>query len=58
MSKMGNELIRKIETGEMEMIPKKDLYLYVDIVCCSCGRLVAFSNTQQIGNHRYCNRCR
>ena len=42
---------------EMEVVPKRELYLYVDLECCGCGRLCAMSNMVHTSHHYYCRRC-
>lgn len=38
-------------------ILKKELYLYVDLECCGCSKLVALSNMAHYGKHYYCRQC-
>ncbi|KKL69096.1 hypothetical protein LCGC14_2118380 [marine sediment metagenome] len=40
-----------------QMISKEDAPLYIDIICYSCRRLVALSNTIEMDGRSYCHRC-
>ena len=42
---------------KIQMIPREDAPLYINIICYSCRRLVALSNTIEISGNRYCHRC-
>ncbi len=41
----------------MELIEKRDIPLYVDVECTTCGRLVALSNAYQHKHQYLCPRC-
>lgn len=41
----------------MEMIPKKDAPLYIDVVCHDCGKRVALSNARVTDGRYYCYPC-
>ena len=40
-----------------EMIAKRDIAIYVDVICCGCGGTVALSYTVRQDGHYYCPTC-
>jgi formylmethanofuran dehydrogenase subunit E len=48
----------KTPLDELEMIPKRDAALYIDVYCYQCKRLIALSNAIQLDGRYYCQRCR